>query len=76
MPRVPQFNTEQRVLMVNGKARRDSLKAIQWDFKKRFPFSDRVPNKMTIHRNKKKFDKEGKNFSNIPCVILEQIIYQ
>ena len=55
-----QYTTEQKVMMVNNRARGDSYKAICWDFKKAFPFSGKEPRRETIYRVKKKFDKEGK----------------
>ena len=62
MLRFSQYPSEERVFMVNRKTRGDSFKAIRYDYKKFFPLSGREPNKMTIDRNKKKFDKEGKIF--------------
>ena len=59
MLRAPQYTKEQRVFMVNKKTMGESTKAINYDFKKAFPFSGRDPGKGIILLNKKKFDKEG-----------------
>ena len=59
MLRAPQYTKEQRVFMVNKKTMGESTKAINYDFKKCFPFSGRDPGKCIILKNKKKFDKEG-----------------
>ena len=62
MLRTKQYTAEQRVFMVNNRARGDSHKAINYDFKKCFPLSGRDPDRKTIYRNKKKFEKEVKLF--------------
>ena len=59
MFRTPQYTVEQRIFLVNHSARGDSTRAINYDFKRTFPFSGRSPKKLTIRRQKKKFDKEG-----------------
>ena len=59
MLRAPQYTTEQRVFMVDRRTRGDSIKAINYDFKKSFPFSGRNPDRQAIERNKQKFNKEG-----------------
>ena len=60
MLRTKQYTTEQRVFMVNNRTRGDSYKAINYDFQKSFPLSGRNPDRRTIYKIKKKFDKEGK----------------
>ena len=60
MLRTKQYTTEQRVFMVNNRARGDPHKAINYDFKKCFPLSGRNPDRKTVNRIKEKFDKEGK----------------
>ena len=45
--------------MVNKRAAGDSNKAVAFDFRRTFPLSGREPNRKTIMRNRKKFNKEG-----------------
>ena len=45
--------------MVNKRAAGDSNKAVAFDFRRTFPLSGREPNRKTIMRNQKKFNKEG-----------------
>ena len=59
MLRTPQYTIEQRVFMVNKRAAGDSNKAVAFDFRRTFPLSGREPNRKTIMRNRKKFNKEG-----------------
>ena len=59
MLRTPQYTIEQRVFMVNKRAAGDSNKAVAFDFRRTFPLSGREPNRKTIMRNQKKFNKEG-----------------
>jgi hypothetical protein len=59
MLRTPQYTVDQRVFMVNRRTRGDTCPVINYDFKKVFPLSGRDPDRKTITRNKKKFDKEG-----------------
>ena len=59
MFRTPQYTVEQRIFLVNHSARGDSTRAINYDFKRTFPFSGRSPKKLTIRRQTKKFDREG-----------------
>ena len=59
MLRRKQYTVEQRVLFANGRARGDSYKAINWDFKKSFPFDEKDPGRDVIYKTKRKFDKEG-----------------
>ena len=57
-----QYTTDQRILMATRRIRGDSIKAINFDFKKSFPLSGRNPDRQAIERNKKKLIKEGKQF--------------
>lgn len=66
MLRTPQYTKDQRVFMVNRRGKGDTYKIINYDFKKAFPLAGRDPSKMTISRNKKKFDKEGLLYINFP----------
>ena len=65
MLKTPQYTTEQRVFLVNSKTRGTSYKCTNFDFKKVFPLSGRDPSKMTVWRQKNKFDKEGEIFRNM-----------
>ena len=49
--------------MVNHRTMGDSYKAINYDFKRCYPLAGRDPDRKTISRQKKKFNKEG-NYSN------------
>ena len=46
--------------MVSRRTSGDCHKAIQFDFEQTFPFSGRKPDRKTIVRNKRKFEREGK----------------
>ena len=63
MLRRPQYKTDQRIFMVNHRIRVDSIRAISYDFTKAIPLSGREPDRQAIERNKKKFNKEGKQTS-------------
>ena len=62
MMRKGQYTTDQRILMATRRIRGDSIKAINFDFKKSFPLSGRNPDRQAIERNKKKLIKEGKQY--------------
>ena len=65
MLRTKQYTKEQRVFMVSNRTRGDSYKAINYDFQKAFPLSGRNPDRRTIYKINKKFEKEGKLVSGI-----------
>ena len=61
MLRTKQYTNDQRVFMVSRRTSGDCHKAIQFDFERTFPFSGRKPDRKTIVRNKRKFEREGKS---------------
>ena len=57
--RTPQYTHEQRIYMVEQKMAKNSQKIINYNFKKRFPFSGRSPAKKIVWKQVKKFHTKG-----------------